>query len=458
MPTDFILVRCSVLLLSLSEQKEAHMSIMNDFSKTFFDNMWNWQDFAVKYNFAIYDASLQAYMSLFGQNRPTQAKKIENVVRASFDSNLRKSLVQEDFATSLERFIDTFSDIASFSKHNIIHKYFDDVYERLNFFIEPLRESINRTPSEIIEMDGRFDLLHYKSPIPVKHKTPILVVGSLINRYYILDLLPKISIIKKLQENGFDVYVTDWRTPHSFDKDLTLDKYAHEYVEKAVDKISEVNGSEKITLFGYCWGGIFSLIYSALHPERVKNLILHATPADLEIKPTSIELWAKKMNADKLVKVFGNIPGQFLNMAFLMRNPIEAALKYVRFFGQPRTMSEMMQFVAIEDWLYDSRPIIGNVFQKIIDDIYKNNLLIKNKMKVGGKLVDLKKITMPLLNIVGEKDDLVPPQSSKSINGMVSSKDKNLIEFPTGHVGLCISASAHEKLWPEVITWLTERS
>lgn len=448
----------SVLLLSLSEQKESHMSTMKDFFKSFFDNMWNWQDFAVKYNFAIYDASLQAYMSLFGQNRPTQAKKIENVVRASFDSNLRKSLEQEDFATSFGRSVGTFSDIAGFSKHNIIHKYFEDVYARLNFFIEPLRESINRTPSEVIKMKGRFDLLHYKSPTPAKHKTPILVVGSLINRYYILDLLPKISIIKKLQENGFDVYATDWRTPMSFDKDLTLDSYAHEYVEKAVDKIREINGSEKISLFGYCWGGIFSLIYSALHPERVKNLILHATPTDLETKPTSIELWTKKMNPEKLVETFGNIPGQFLNMAFLMRNPIEAALKYTRFFGQPRTMDETMQFVAIEDWLYDSRPIIGNVFQKIVEDIYKNNLLIKNKMKVGGKLVDLKKIIMPFLNIVGEKDDLVPPQSSKSINDVIGSKDKKMIEFPTGHVGLCISASAHEKLWPDVIKWLAERS
>ena len=79
-------------------------------------------------------------------------------------------------------------------------------------------------------------------------------------------------------------------------------------------------------------------------------------------------------------------------------------------------------------------------------------------MRVGPDLIDLKNITMPLLNIVGSKDDLVPPQSSKSIMNVVYSNDKKLIEFPTGHVGLCISQDAHERLWPEVGRWLAQRS
>ena len=141
-----------------------------------------------------------------------------------------------------------------------------------------------------------------------------------------------------------------------------------------------------------------------------------------------------------------------------MRNPIESALKYPRFFSEPRSTDEIMEFFAIESWLYDSRPIIGEVFRKIVDDIYKKNLLIKNEMKVGGRLVDLKKVTMPFLNIVGERDDLVPPQSSKTITNVVASQDKELIEFPTGHVGLCIGGKAHEKLWPNVVKWLAERS
>ena len=79
-------------------------------------------------------------------------------------------------------------------------------------------------------------------------------------------------------------------------------------------------------------------------------------------------------------------------------------------------------------------------------------------MRIGEKLVDLKKITMPVLNIVGSEDDLVPPESSRNIISKVASSDSKLIEFPTGHVGLCISSKAHEKLWPEVVQWLSKRS
>jgi poly(3-hydroxyalkanoate) synthetase len=164
------------------------------------------------------------------------------------------------------------------------------------------------------------------------------------------------------------------------------------------------------------------------------------------------------MNVDKLVEVFGNIPGPFLNIAFLMRNPIEAYLKYFRFYSEPRATDEIMTFFSVESWLYDSRPIIGLVFREIVNNIYKKNLLIKNQMRIDDNMIDLKKITMPFLNIVGERDDLVPPQSSKPVNSVIGSKDKKLIEFPSGHVGLCISSRAHEELWPKVVKWLAEHS
>ena len=425
---------------------------------TYGDFFLEWNALCIKYNCAIYDAGLETIKSLYRlQEKTFDTKGFDNLIRASFDSSLRNLLEEKNFASTLGNFLDVFSDVVKLTQHNMFHNIMDDMLSEWNKFVEPYRDSINRTPSEVIPTDGKFYLLHYQSS-NLKHKTPLLIVGSLINRHYILDLLPKISIVRQFQEQGFDVYATDWWPPMSFDKDMTLNNYAHEYVENAIEKIQEITGEKKISLFGYCWGGIFSLIYAALHPENVKNLILHATPIDLEESPTVIEIWTKNLNADKLVDAFGNIPGTFLNIAFFMRNPIEAILKYPRFFSKFRSWDEITQFAAIETWLYDSKPIIGHVFSKIVDDIYKKNLLIKNQMKVGGHLVDLKKITMPMLNIVGENDDLVPPQSSKSITTKVASSDSKLIEFPTGHVGLCVSSKAHEKLWPEVVQWLSKRS
>ncbi|MDH5417520.1 MAG: hypothetical protein OEW86_05950 [Nitrosopumilus sp.] len=169
-------------------------------------------------------------------------------------------------------------------------------------------------------------------------------------------------------------------------------------------------------------------------------------------------MWLKTLDITQFVNTFGNVPSSFLNIAFILRNPLEAVLKYQFYFSQPRSTKEIIQFFSVESWLYDSVPIIGKAFEQIISDIYKNNMLIQNKMMLGGKLVDLKKITIPVLNIVGTNDDLVSAESSRTITDVIASTDKQTMEFPTGHVGLCISKTAHKKLWPEVGKWLKEHS
>ncbi len=423
----------------------------------YYDYVFNWFDFAIKYNLALLDASSNAFET-FLSTRERTAHDIEKTIRFSFDTTLRDNLNDDALSSSMADYVDSWLKLVGLSNYKESTKNFHNFLSYVNKMLEPLRDSINRTPSEVIEMKGRFNLLHYKSDLPSKHKTPLLVVYSLINRHYILDLLPKSSVIKNLQSQGFDIYATEGGTPASYDKDLTLASYAEEYVENAVEKIKEITGSQKVSLFGYCWGGLFALIYSAKNQDSAKNLILHATPIDIEKEKTIIEHWAAHLNADDLVDTFGNVPGWLLNFVFFLRNPIETTLKYPRYFSEPRTLDEIMQFFAIETWLYDSTPIIGEVYREIVDQIYRQNLLIKNKMKVGSDIINLKNITIPVLNIIGTTDDLVPPSSSKSIMNAIGSTDKKLVEFPTGHVGLCISQIAHEKLWPEVGSWLAQRS
>ncbi|MDE1769202.1 MAG: alpha/beta fold hydrolase [Thaumarchaeota archaeon] len=423
----------------------------------FVDYWLKWVNFASRYNFVFFDASLKAFET-FLNIRDGTAKKIQNTVRSSFDTAIRDSLNDEELISSMTDYVDSWLKLVGLSGRKQFGVYFLNLVSYVNKILDPLRDNLNRTPSEIIEMKGRFHLHHYKSEVPSKHKTPLLVVYSLINRHYILDLLPKVSVIKNLQNQGFDVFTTDWETSAAYDKDLTLATYAEEYLENAVEKIKEITGFEKVSLFGYCWGGLFALIYCATNPSNVKNVVLHATPVDVEKEETVIENWAGHLNADGLVDTIGNVPGWLLNLTFVLRNPIESILKYPRYFSEPRNIDEIKQFFAIEGWLYDSRPIIGEVYREILDQVYKKNLLIKNQMKVGTDIINLKNITVPVLDIVGTTDDLVPPSASKSVMDAIGSTDKKLIEFPTGHVGLCISHEAHEKLWPEVGKWLAQRS
>ena len=413
--------------------------------------------FQMQYSIVLFHSWSKSIESVSNLQEPT-GKKIQDEIRSTFDTEIKNHLKKSDFSKALSKFIRSYTEFAPSTYHDKLYRYFEDMISNYDHMVEPIRDAVNRTPSEIIPMKGKFEVHHYKTDSSKKFKTPILVVGSLINRHYILDLLPQTSVIRQFQQLGFDVYATDWKMPTVKDETMSLASYAHDYLENAVDKVEEITGSRNVILFGYCWGGILSLIYSALHPENVKSLILHATPADFDKSPTVLESWIKELDVRKFVNTFGNVPSSFLNIAFWLRNPLEAASKYFFYFSHPRSANEIKQFLAVESWLYDSVPIIGKAFEQIIHDIYKNNLLIQSKMMLGDDHIDLKKITMPVLNIVGTNDDLVSAESSRTITDVVSSNDKKTLEFPTGHVGLCISKTAHKKLWPEVGKWLKEHS
>lgn len=426
---------------------------------TFYDYYYKWYDFALKYNKALLEATSESYKSFLDTRRKlTESNKIRETVRAAFDSTLRQRLCEEDISSSLARFVDSWLSVVKISGYDKYHGGFTDFLSAWSQLFEPMRDRMDRTPSEVIKIKGKFDLHHYKTEGKKKYHTPLLVVYSLINRHHILDLMPQASVINNLRKQGFEIFATDWGIPDFYNKDLTLENYAHDYVGNAVDKIKEITGSDKVSLFGYCWGGIFALIYAASHPENVKNLILHATPVDMSQERVVVENWMAHLDANKLVDTLGNVPGWFVNLAFILRNPVEAFLKYPIFFGESKSLQEIQQFFWIETWLYDSKPIIGGTYREIVNKICKNNLLIKNKMQVGNHDIDLRSITIPTLNIVGSYDDLVPSQSSKPITSMIGSKDKKLIEFPTDHVGLCIGQKAHKELWPEVGAWLAQRS
>jgi len=425
----------------------------------YYDYYSRWSDFVIKYNKALFESVSKSSNSFLDSGLGNgEIKKTQKIMRKTFDSALEETLCKENISSSLANLVDSWLSIVQISGYDRYHSTFTDFLSAWIRLFDPIRNTISRTPSEVIKVKGKFNLHHYKTIGKKKHHTPLLIVYSLINRYYILDLMPHASVINNLREQGFEIFTTDWGTPDFYNKDLTIEHYAHDYIGNAVDKIKEITGSDNVSLFGYCWGGIFALIYAASYPENVKNLILHATPVDMSQDRVVVENWTAHMDADKLVDTLGNVPGWFVNLAFILRNPVETFLKYPIFFGEPKTLQEIQQFFWIETWLYDSKPIIGETYREIINKICKNNLLMKNKMQIGDHCIDLRNITIPTLNILGSYDDLVPPQSSKPITSMIGSADKKLIEFPTGHVGLCIGQRAHEQLWPEVGSWLAQRS
>ena len=330
--------------------------------------------------------------------------------------------------------------------------------------------SVGTTPSEIIYTEDKMKLLHYIPTVEKPHPVPILIVYALVNRYYILDLQPDKSVIKKLLEEGFDVYIIDWGYPTGADRYLTLDDYVNGYLNNAVDKVRERSGLDKITLLGVCQGGTFSVMYAALHPEKVKNLVTLVTPVHFDTDKGLLHIWAKTLDVDKIVDYYGIVPGDILNVGFLLTDPFRTMIdKYVGLFEriecepgdkecELRNEETVRNFLRMEKWIFDSPDQAGEAYRQFQKDCYQKNLLIKNRMAIGGKTIHLKNITMPLRNVMAEFDHLVPNDASTPLGDAVSSKEKATLVFPTGHIGIFVGSRSQKEVCPRIAAWLKPKS
>jgi polyhydroxyalkanoate synthase len=289
--------------------------------------------------------------------------------------------------------------------------------------------------------------------------TPILVVYALINRSYVLDLQPNKSWIRHLLAQGFDIYLLDWKSPTRMDKYVSFDDYVNSYIDDCVEIVQNNNSTDKITLHGYCMGSSMSAMYTSLHQEKIKNLVTIAPIIDTSKDSTVIANISRQMDIDKLVSTIGNLPPEKLYECYSILKPFKQGVnKYFNLIENIDNESFVQNFLRIEKWLYDTPPIAGETIKQWINDIYKNNMLFKNQFRLGKAIVDLKKIKVPLLNIVAEEDHLVSPECSVPLNEVVSSEDRRLIRFHTGHVGLIASSYSQNNVLPKVGQWLKTRS
>ena len=316
------------------------------------------------------------------------------------------------------------------------------------------------TPSEVVYEEDRLKLLHYPSSRPAKYRTPLVFVFALVNRPYILDLKPGRSVVSHFVERGFDTYLIDWGVPTHADRHLTIDDHVNGYLSNVADYVRERSGSPKVNLLGYCMGGTMSSMFTALHQERVKNLMLLAAGIDFSTREGLLNLWASQeyFDVDKFIDLYGNCPAEFLQASFLLLKPVQNLIeKPINFFEKADDDEAMDDFLTMETWLNDNIPVAGEVYREFVKYLYQQNLLVQNRMPVGKHVIDLRNITCPILNIMAKNDDLVPCAQSAPFNDLVSSTDRKSIIIPAGHIGLAIGGKAQKEVWPQACDWLAER-
>jgi polyhydroxyalkanoate synthase len=311
------------------------------------------------------------------------------------------------------------------------------------------------SPHELVKDGTLARLLRYRARGKAQ-PVPIVIVASLINRYYVLDLLPRLSVIDKLNDQGFEVFVLDWKAPGEDGPERGFDDYVDGAIAEAVKAAGQ---GGPVGMIGYCMGGTLATLYAARHSQTLRWLTLLGTPIDFHQSGRMAE-WTKPdlFDVDLLVDAYGNMPPLLMQSGFKLLNPVDMVSKLVRLHQNANDQQATSQFVALESWLDDNVAFPGGVYRDYIRGLYQDNALVRGAFRIGGEPVALQKLTAPLLNVIALRDHICAPPSSRALIPLVGSRDKQNLEFETGHIGMTTSRRAHEQLWPKIITWMEERS
>ncbi len=320
-------------------------------------------------------------------------------------------------------------------------------------------QSVAKTPADEVYGEGKLRLLRYRAPAGRRLPIPLLIVPSLINRYYLLDLVPGRSLIEYLVSRNLDVFVIDWGAPGPEDRGTTFDHYVTGYLRRAAQRVRAISGQERLSMLGYSMGGTLTAIFSALYGRYVANLVQVAAPIDFH-DDGILSQWTRKdrFNVDLVVDTLGALPVSLMQASFRMLKPTYQISQQIALAEQFGDTDAVQDFLAMQLWLDDNIPFLGEAYRTYIKECYQENHLVQGRLVVGGRRVDLGQIEAPLLTVVATRDMICPPQSSKVLNELVASPDKAVFEFPGGHTSIVAGLDAPQQLWPHLADWLVARS
>ena len=317
---------------------------------------------------------------------------------------------------------------------------------------------IATTPKDQVWREDKVTLHRYRPLAEQKVRTPVLIVYGLIGRWTMADLQEDRSLVRNLLGQGIDLWVVDWGNPSRADRWLALDDYIEGYLGDCVDEIQDRTGSDKVSLLGICEGGVFTTCYAALEPDRVAALVNTITPIDFHADAAPggeerlgygfINLWTRNLppeEIDRLIDAHGTLPGHFMGAVFSMMTPMRSLLKYnLDLVEVAEDEGKLLNFLRMEKWIADRPDHPGEAAKQWLKDLYQQNKLARNAFELGGRRVDLGRITMPVLNVYARDDHIIPPATSRALGALVGTQDYTELALPGGHVGVFVGGRVAE--------------
>lgn len=282
---------------------------------------------------------------------------------------------------------------------------------------------------------------------------PLLLVPSLVNRSYILDLTAERSLVRFLCRRGFRPFLVDWDRPGPKERRFTLDDYILDRLSAVLDKVIDRTG-RKPAVIGYCMGGNLALGLALARPREVSALALLATPWDFHAERADLaRATAHAMTPwMPMFETLGEMPVDILQSLFFALDPFLGARKFRSFAKVDPDSAKAREFVALEDWLNDGVALAAGVARECVLGWYGENTPARGEWRLRGMAVRPEKITVPSFVVIPEQDRIVPPASAQALAKALPNA--TLHQPPLGHIGMVVGGQAEAALWQPLALWL----
>ena len=272
----------------------------------------------------------------------------------------------------------------------------------------------------------------------------------------IVDYAPDQSQVRTAQAAGLGrVCAMDWKGATGRTRSAGIE----EYVAVITEAVQLLGG--RVHLVGDCQGGWLGTIYAALHPDSIASLTIAGAPVDYHAGEPLIHDWVRilsprgELDLYRLMVAFnrGVLPGDYLLTGFKLLQPEAELDRLLQLFAHIHEPGWVQRFRTFENWFQHTQPLPGEFYLWIVEHLFQGNELIAGTLKVGGRAVDLGRITAPLFLIAGDGDHITPPPQVWALAEHAGTPEAKVTRVATsgGHLGLFMGHESLRTAWAPVL-------
>jgi poly[(R)-3-hydroxyalkanoate] polymerase subunit PhaC len=298
-------------------------------------------------------------------------------------------------------------------------------------------KNLAMTPGEVIYRNRLIELIQYKPQTKTVHQIPLLIIPPWINRYYILDMQPRNSMVRYLVEQGFTVFMISWKNIDASVNDITFEDYLDLGPLQASEAICEITGSDAVNVMGYCIGGTLlamALAYLAVKKDRrFRSATFMVTLLDFtRVGDTAIFMGEETIDfIEQQMMQRGYLDSREMsNMFNLLRSNdlIWANVVNNYLLGKEPPAFDLLY------WNSDGTRMARDAHSWYLRNTYvENNLVRPGRIVLKGKALDLGHIVQDIYAVGAEKDHIVPWDAAWRITQLVGGKVRFVLAS-SGHI------------------------